>query len=154
MRAFVPFEANPQTWNRYAYVGNNPLGNVDPLGLDCTTASGESCGDSGTPFITKNVSAPYYPGGWWDLAFEGWPGTGSAQSFFCMLMGGCNFGNGSSGSSGGGGATQPQPPAQKPNPQPSKSLTNVARCAAQFSSDHSLAAGLEAATGGAVSQRP
>ena len=23
---------NPQTWNRYAYVGNNPLGNIDPLG--------------------------------------------------------------------------------------------------------------------------
>jgi RHS repeat-associated protein len=24
---------NPQTWNRYAYVGNNPTGAVDPLGL-------------------------------------------------------------------------------------------------------------------------
>ncbi len=26
--------ANPQTWNRYAYAVNNPLSNVDPLGLD------------------------------------------------------------------------------------------------------------------------
>jgi hypothetical protein len=24
---------NPQTWNRYAYVANNPAGAVDPLGL-------------------------------------------------------------------------------------------------------------------------
>lgn len=29
--------ANPQTWNRYAYVGNNPVGAIDPngLGSDC-----------------------------------------------------------------------------------------------------------------------
>ncbi len=27
--------ANPQSWNRYAYVLNNPLALVDPFGLDC-----------------------------------------------------------------------------------------------------------------------
>lgn len=33
---------NPQSWNRYAYVVNNPLGNVDPLGLDCVILQGDS----------------------------------------------------------------------------------------------------------------
>ena len=27
--------SNPQSWNRYAYVLNNPLTNIDPNGLDC-----------------------------------------------------------------------------------------------------------------------
>ena len=26
--------ANPQSWNRYAYVNNSPLNGVDPMGLD------------------------------------------------------------------------------------------------------------------------
>ncbi len=33
--------ASPQSWNEYAYVGNQPLRNVDPLGLFCPP--GESC---------------------------------------------------------------------------------------------------------------
>ena len=102
---------NPQTWNRYAYVANNPLGNVDQQGLDCSTSTGESCGDSGVPFITKNVNAPA-PSGWWDLAFEGWPGTGSIESFFCMVMGGCTT---STQNQSGGAVISAEP---KPKPQP------------------------------------
>ena len=36
--------SNPQSWNRYAYVLNNPLAYVDPLGMnDCAHTSGD-CG--------------------------------------------------------------------------------------------------------------
>ena len=32
---------NPQSWNRYAYVLNDPLSSVDPLGLDCIYDNGD-----------------------------------------------------------------------------------------------------------------
>lgn len=39
---------NPQSWNRYAYVLNNPLGLVDPLGLNDCPAEYHTCGDPRT----------------------------------------------------------------------------------------------------------
>jgi RHS repeat-associated protein len=38
--------SDPQSWNRYAYVGNRPLNSTDPLGLfspDCTYDFGQGC---------------------------------------------------------------------------------------------------------------
>ena len=49
--------SNPQSWNLYSYVFNNPLALVDPSGTDaCASLSDPGCDDSG--LIDVNV-------GWW-----------------------------------------------------------------------------------------
>src|SRR5207249_3617059 len=42
--------ANPQSWNRYAYVNNNPLSLVDPSGLECLQTKGDTCDPFGPGF--------------------------------------------------------------------------------------------------------
>ncbi len=39
--------SNPQSWNRYAYVLNNPLALVDPFGLSCVPLDNGTEGDNG-----------------------------------------------------------------------------------------------------------
>lgn len=45
-RQYAVKRANPQTWNRYAYVGNNPLSYADPTGLDQSDCYTGDCGGS------------------------------------------------------------------------------------------------------------
>lgn len=66
---------NPQTWNRYAYVANNPLRNVDPLGLDACAATGTcvcntagfACGNGsgGGDHVYGSISGAVNPCGAW-----------------------------------------------------------------------------------------
>ena len=56
--------ANPQTWDRYAYVLNNPLRNVDPTGYDCAYLN--DAGDAIESVDTdSDATACTQNGGYW-----------------------------------------------------------------------------------------
>ena len=109
---------NPQSWNRYGYLMNNPLSGMDTSGMggNCTTYSGVN---SQGYWIT--IYCTYYSGVIVINVPVGGPTAGVGQT--------------------GGGGT------------PSSVVSGTvatARCAAQFSSNHSIAAGLDAVSGGAI----
>lgn len=61
---------NPQTWNRYAYVANNPISNVDPSGLLVNDCEWDGCGPGG-------------PSGWGGVAV-----VDGLEQFITTLLGG------------------------------------------------------------------
>jgi RHS repeat-associated protein len=54
---------NPQSWNRYAYVLNNPLSYTDPLGLECVWDNGSF--DSADDPVTGSAGGCSGQGGTW-----------------------------------------------------------------------------------------
>lgn len=76
--------ANPQSWNRYAYVLNNPLSMVDPLGLQCVWDDGSW--DSGNDPETGSSDSCTGAGGVWvepdyfaTLGLGDWSSTGNSD---------------------------------------------------------------------------
>lgn len=89
----------PQTWNRYAYLSNNPLNAVDPLGLYCAI-----------------YEAPDGSVGTWPGCGDDW---GDFWAIFCCIGSG---GGGGGGGRGGGGQPPVEPPPQQPINFPNETL--------------------------------
>ncbi len=67
---------NPQTQNRYAYVSNNPLSYVDPLGAQACNPEDPNCGSGCDPSTDPLcVGSPPPGGGGGGEGGQGWPGT-------------------------------------------------------------------------------
>ncbi|MDP9171087.1 MAG: RHS repeat-associated core domain-containing protein [Acidobacteriota bacterium] len=84
---FVASAGNPQSWNMYSYVRNNPLAYIDPSGMTTCDANGNNCYDS--------------------VTVDGGSGGGDLPIncfFYSFLCGG-----GGGGQPGGGGTGQPNP---------------------------------------------
>ena len=94
---------NPQSWNRYAYVTNNPLALIDPLGLieQCPPGSGP-----GAVWPDGTTSC-----GWGALPFD-------PYTFIPVNCGyvGVSCADGPNRGGGGGGGSDPGPPRLQRNP--------------------------------------
>ena len=105
---------NPQSWNRYGYVLNNPVGLVDPLGLDaqgpCTEDpinGGISC-----PGTTIDVFGEFFGTGNSDFGYDSWSGGCNSVSVDGLSFGGTCGGL----LSGGQDPGDPQRPRNNPSP--------------------------------------
>lgn len=132
---------NPQTWNRYGYVMNNPLANIDPFGLcspsdptPCYTSQATICPGGSTfqsgqcvqgqcfnaqGYITVNGQIICGPSILLDSVFS------QIQRAQQCANGGCQSGNNSG---AGGGAADNGQQQQQPQPNSPKPLVSPNAC--------------------------
>jgi RHS repeat-associated protein len=121
--------SNPQTWNRYAYVGNNPLSAIDPSGLDTSTDCGGPC----TPIVSNIGGGCFQTITYTNVTDDTGTWASPTSSTFCMGEGWgyadtmwSQWGSYSSGGGVGGGRTRPsKKPGQAANNGPQKACPAV-----------------------------
>jgi len=102
---------NPQSWNGYAYVLGNPLGLVDPSGMDCEDAQGGGCLPLGFWL------SPINPCKWAFFCGGGSPSAAIPDLndlLAIWLQAPSRGGRGTSAAGGGGSATATSAPAATP----------------------------------------
>jgi RHS repeat-associated protein len=92
---------DPDSWNRYAYCGNDPVNNVDPNGTACMVGIG---------FLCDNYSCPMYSGSFNDYYSDYGSGYYVGCNYYNPMYGYMapfnyyyDYGGSSGGSGGGGG---------------------------------------------------
>lgn len=119
---------NPQTMNRYAYVGNMPMNYTDPFGLDTITVGGAvdcsgalsfegggwqlpNCDPVNGPFnVSTSWSTPLSNGPSFEDSYDnGMIGFSGSLGGFGELGGGHPSGGGGGGGGGGGAPSNPKP---------------------------------------------
>jgi RHS repeat-associated protein len=108
---------DPQTWNGYSYVRNNPLALVDPSGMD-------TCADGSYADVCVTASPlPPMPLYWYFM-------NSVPDMYYAWQQ---------SQWSSGGGNTAPQPQKPTQPQQPNQHPPNLFSCASEFASEYSLA---------------